>query len=116
MVPCSMEVVVADTQVGDDALALVSAVVEALGLALASEGCLWLAAALLALSFLLCPFLFDLLLHDLSSLYYCSSPGHIFLLEPEMLIFLQKVCQLHCDGNFNFLFRISVLIIVGFNF
>jgi hypothetical protein len=46
------EVVVADARVGDDTVVLVFAMAEALAVAPAKKGCLWLAAASLALPFL----------------------------------------------------------------
>jgi hypothetical protein len=63
-----------------------------------------------------CSFLLDLLLHNLGSLHCCPSFGHIFLLEPEALVFMPKVCQLLCYDSFDFLLKILVLIIVGFSF
>jgi hypothetical protein len=36
-------------------------------------------------------FLLNLLLHDLGSVHHCPSSGHMFLLNPEELIFLVKV-------------------------
>jgi hypothetical protein len=40
----------------------------------------------------------------------------MLLLEPEVLVFLLKVCQLVYYDSFNFLFGILVLVIVGFSF
>jgi hypothetical protein len=63
-----------------------------------------------------CSFLLDMLLHDLGLLHYCPSSSHMLLLEPEVLVFLLKVCQLVYYDSFNFLFGILVLVIVGFSF
>jgi hypothetical protein len=59
-------------------------------------------------------FLLNLQLYDLGSLHCCPSSGHIFLLEPEALVLVLKICQLY-DGGFDFLLRILVLIIAGFS-
>jgi hypothetical protein len=55
-------------------------------------------------------------MHDLGLLHCFPSSGHIFLLGPEALIFLMKVCQLLCGDNFDILLKILVLIIFSFNF
>jgi hypothetical protein len=63
-----------------------------------------------------CSFFIDLLLHDLNSLHRCPSFGHMFLLEPEALIFLVKSCELVFYNDFDFLFRILVLVAASFDF
>jgi hypothetical protein len=53
-----------------------------------------------------CSLLLDLLLHDLDSLHNCPSPGHLFLYQSMVFIFLTKACQLIFNDSFDFFLRI----------
>jgi hypothetical protein len=51
-----------------------------------------------------CSFLFDLLLHDMVSLGYYISSGHLLLHELQNLIFMAKAHQLILDDCFDLFF------------
>jgi hypothetical protein len=60
--------------------------------------------------------LFDLLLHDLSSLHDRPSSGHVLLHEPKAFILLAKACQLVFYDDFNLILKVLMLIILSFGF
>jgi hypothetical protein len=63
-----------------------------------------------------CSFPLYLLLYDLSSFHRRPSSGHLLLHEPEMFIFLAKVCKFVLYDSFDFLLRVLVLIMLSFGF
>jgi hypothetical protein len=62
-----------------------------------------------------CSFLLDLLPHDLSSLHDHPSCGHVFLHKPKAFIFLAEARQLIFNDSFNFILKILMLILLGFD-
>jgi hypothetical protein len=61
-------------------------------------------------------FLFDLLLHELSTLGHCLSSGHLLVYESEALIFLVGTCYFIHDDYFDLVFQVLLLIFLSFGF
>jgi hypothetical protein len=59
--------------------------------------------------------LLDLQLHNLGSFRHRFSSDHLFLHEPQALIFLMEACQFVFDYCFDLLIQILLLVLLSFS-